>query len=610
MTQQAHAFADSELATQEFPEMTVAEAEQELLRIHPPRNDGRFHTPTSYSEHLHAIIRRGDAPKADDLNLEDLINEEVEMDDAPAETTQERARRIAQDDEEAALDRALDEADSRDVATVTAADVDVEGDDEGEWSPAASMNLSISNDAPKVESTVANAISVIMEDERTKGVFWYDEFSQRIVARKAFVSGIVNVPNFDAAKGNESIREEHIVSIQALLQATRNYGGSDNRDGYEMTKIRKADVLDAIRTVAMSKSYTYDSSKDMMLSVQHDGVRRIRTMFKDHFGVLTNPEYHADVAELMMVAMVARTFNPGTSFPYAPVMIAREGVETTRFLEILCRGQHVSVTTEEAKSKTRLMESSEGASLVQIPQLKAFGGSSDDKEHMISRSVDKARLAGKTYVSDNPRKFIVVVSTRNRAFLEDEVGGGLFLPVELQNNFDARAFKAIVPQLWAEAVALYQARVEACGGEDLELAPSVPSLEVSKKAQAAATVSTEVDVMASEIEAWITAPKLDGDIMIDGEAYYSQLDPKEIWAGVTGQDEGDYLSSGMSGTVSEAISRLDYLRKTGKNNKIRRRGRKCLIVEVLQDKFAARLNELKNSDRDNFEDDADVLARG
>lgn len=617
MTQQAHAIRlPIEETDGPFPEMTKEEAQAELDRLEPPRADGICHKPTPYTDYLREVtgeaerirdmqrafgIITPEAVQEDDADIYDLLNDAPGPNDAPDAGAARRRR----DNDDRHLDEALHEGGitEEDIAPE---DEQEEDEEEGDLDR---MNLSISNDAPKIESTIANAIAVITGDHRTKDVFWYDEFGGRVVARGAFKSGIENVPSFAAAKGHEAIRDEHVVCIQALLQATRNHnpGRSANENGYEMAKMRKSDVADAILGAAMMR--TYDSSKDLLTSVKHDGTPRIHTMFRDYFGCVSNPEYHADVAELMMVAMVARTFEPGTRFPYAPVFVAREGVETTRFLEILCRGKHVAITGEEAKSKTKLMEASQGAMLVQIPQLKSVSSSSDDKENMITRSTDRARLLNNKHVSDNPRKFIITISTRNRGFLTDEVGGGIFLPVELQSNFDAETLREAAPQIWAEAVEMYRARKEACGGQELELKMRARSLEVTKRAQEAATVSSLVDDLASEIDAWVTSAKDNGDIKIYGRGYYSQMDPKEIWAGITGENEGEYLRSGMTVAMSEAIAKLPYLRQTKKTGRIRRTGARCNVVFLVEEEFRRRLDQVVSAERDEEEDDAAILMR-
>ena len=226
-----------------------------------------------------------------------------------------------------------------------------------------------------------------------------------------------------------------------------------------------------------------------------DGVPRVETLFIDYLGS-PDTAYIRAIARKMMVAAVARIYEPGIKFDSVVVLNGPQGMgKSSFFAKLGGKWFSDSLTISDMKDKAApeklqgywILELGELAGLkkMDVETVKAF----------ITRQDDKFRHSYGYSVEDHPRQCIIVGSTNNGdGFLRDVTGNRRFWPVTCTTNSPHRPWEveSVVPQLWAEAYTLYRA------GEKLFL-----SLEEEKQASMEQTAALESDVREGMIAEYL-----------------------------------------------------------------------------------------------------------
>lgn len=212
-----------------------------------------------------------------------------------------------------------------------------------------------------------------------------------------------------------------------------------------------------------------------------DGVPRVDTLFVDYLGA-ADTAYTRAVARKMLVAAIARVYQPGIKFDSVVVLNGPQGMgKSSFFAKLGGKWFSDSLTIGDMKDKTApeklqgqwILELGELAGLkkVDVETVKAF----------ITRQDDKFRHSYGYSVEDHPRQCIIVGSTNNEdGFLRDITGNRRFWPVTCATGGAHRPWQVadVVEQLWAEAYMLYQ------HGEPLYLTPEVERLAETEQSGA------------------------------------------------------------------------------------------------------------------------------
>lgn len=226
-----------------------------------------------------------------------------------------------------------------------------------------------------------------------------------------------------------------------------------------------------------------------------DGVPRVETLFIDYLGS-PDTAYIRAIARKMMVAAVARIYEPGIKFDSVVVLNGPQGMgKSSFFAKLGGKWFSDSLTISDMKDKAApeklqgywILELGELAGLkkMDVETVKAF----------ITRQDDKFRHSYGYSVEDHPRQCIIVGSTNNGdGFLRDVTGNRRFWPVTCTTNSPHHPWEveSVVPQLWAEAYMLYRA------GEKLFLSP-----EGEKQASMEQTAALESDVREGMIAEYL-----------------------------------------------------------------------------------------------------------
>ena len=221
----------------------------------------------------------------------------------------------------------------------------------------------------------------------------------------------------------------------------------------------------------------------------------METLFIDYLGS-PDTAYTRAVARKMLVAAIARVYEPGIKFDSVVVLNGPQGIgKSSFFAKLAGRWFSDSLTISDMKDKAApeklqgywILELGELAGLkkMDVETVKAF----------ITRQDDKFRHSYGYSVEDHPRQCIIVGSTNNNdGFLRDITGNRRFWPVICTSTGRHRPWEveAVVDQLWAEAYRIYQQ------GETLYLSP-----EVERLAEQEQTAALEADVREGMIAEYL-----------------------------------------------------------------------------------------------------------
>ena len=328
----------------------------------------------------------------------------------------------------------------------------------------------------RVKDTLGNLALILRNDPKLKDIAYNIHRSGIDIRRDA--DGKTTLPWTQLKPGwNES----DLGAIQIYLERVYNL--------YTPSKLKS--IL-----LAIAAERSYHPVRDYIESLPAwDGVPRVDTLFIDYLG---SPDtlYIRAIARKMMVAAVARIYEPGIKFDSVVVLNGPQGMGKSSFFARLGgKWFSDSLTISDMKDKAApeklqgywILELGELAGLkkMDVETVKAF----------ITRQDDKFRHSYGYSVEDHPRQCIIVGSTNNGdGFLRDVTGNRRFWPVTCTANSPHRPWEveSVVPQLWAEAWQLYKS------GEKLFLTP-----EEEKQAEMEQTAALESDVREGMIAEYL-----------------------------------------------------------------------------------------------------------
>lgn len=205
--------------------------------------------------------------------------------------------------------------------------------------------------------------------------------------------------------------------------------------------------------------------RDYLDGLKWDGVPRLDKWLIDYGGA-PDTEYVRAVGPIVLIAAVRRVRKPGVKFDEMLILESKQGADKSGTLEALAvKPEWFSDDLPLGADGKRVIEQTQGRWIVEAAELS--GMRKADVEHlksMLSRQVDKARLAYGRMPVERPRQWIVVGTTNNHQYLKDLTGNRRFWPVATP-LFDVKKLREDREQLWAEAAA------REANGESIRLDP-------------------------------------------------------------------------------------------------------------------------------------------
>lgn len=356
----------------------------------------------------------------------------------------------------------------------------------------------------------ANNVELVLSHGIWKGILAYDAFGNSEVIRKA-------LPWRE--------RERPDQEYEPWL------GADDKRLQHWFAKVHNlkgaAMIQNAFTEVAHANKF--HPIKEYIESHTWDGFNRIDTVFIDYLGA-EDTHYVRQVTRKSLLAAVTRLYRPGCKFDEMLVLVGPQGAGKSSLLAKLGRKWFSdSLRTFENKEAGEHLQS---GWIFEIGELSAMKKSEvDEVKAFLSKTEDRYRVACDRQVTEFPRKCVFFGTTNTPDFLRDTTGNRRFWPVTCHPSMARYSHwehltEAVVGQIWAEALYLFQA------GETLTLDKEVANEAILQQAS-----HLEIDPREGIIEEWLEKP-IEDDLGNPTEELRTRVCASQIWAECLGNKTG------------------------------------------------------------------------
>ena len=225
----------------------------------------------------------------------------------------------------------------------------------------------------------------------------------------------------------------------------------------------KEKLADALDIVASEDSY--HPIKEYVESLKWDGIKRIDTAFSDYFGAEETP-YSAMCMRLILLGALERVYEPGCKFDIMLIIKGAQGIGKSTFFRFLCGND--KFYQGNFKDIDKSFELTNGKWFVEMAELKVLK-KEDNREAIkayLSQVSDTHTLKYKPYPEDYLRQFVLIGTTNETVFLNDDTGERRFPVIqcsEKKQEFKKKIFgkgcKEEIQQLLAEAYCEYKSGI-------------------------------------------------------------------------------------------------------------------------------------------------------
>lgn len=198
----------------------------------------------------------------------------------------------------------------------------------------------------------------------------------------------------------------------------------------------------------------YHPVKDLLESLEWDGVERVENAFRNYIGAEMPEPYLSTVSRKFFMAMIARIYEPGCKYDHVVVFEGDQGVGKSTFGSILVGEKWFMDGLPELSDKDAALNL-QGNWLVEMGELSSLKRSDlEAAKAFISRQTDKVRPPYGVRRVDYPRSNVFYGTTNARDYLTDTTGNRRYWCVWV-SGCDFQALKRDRLQLLAEAKFLF-----------------------------------------------------------------------------------------------------------------------------------------------------------
>ncbi len=282
-------------------------------------------------------------------------------------------------------------------------------------------------------SCLSNIFDILTNCDEWRGVVAYDEFAQRTVKKKP-------PPYPGGAPGEWNSTDD----TQTAMWLTRHF---------ELTPSSGL-VLEAIEVFA--RASTFHPVRDWLRSLaKWDGIPRLDDWPSDFLGI-RKTRYTQLVGRWYPIGMIARVMRPGVKFDYCLVLEGPQGKRKSSALAVL-GGEWFGDTDLDLHNKDS-MSAIRGKWLYEFPELGSITRAESAKQKsFLTRQIDEFRPVYGRREIRCPRQVVFAGSTNEWEWNKDATGGRRFWPVDCRGEINLDGLRAVREQLFAEALAAYEA---------------------------------------------------------------------------------------------------------------------------------------------------------
>jgi predicted P-loop ATPase len=192
-----------------------------------------------------------------------------------------------------------------------------------------------------------------------------------------------------------------------------------------------------------------------------DGVKRIGTWLIDYCGVASSDEqpniYAMAVGEKFLTSAIARVKQPGCKVDHVLVLEGLQNIGKSTVVRILAGDDWFSDQLSEMGGKDCSMQL-RGKWIIELSELDALNRVETARaKAFFSQQSERFRLPYGSRIVEIKRQCVFMGTTNSDTWPKDETGGRRFWPVRCSGPIDLDGLRRDRDQLWAEALAAYEA---------------------------------------------------------------------------------------------------------------------------------------------------------
>jgi putative DNA primase/helicase len=213
-------------------------------------------------------------------------------------------------------------------------------------------------------------------------------------------------------------------------------------------------VEQAIETVAFENKY--HPLRTWLRSLQWDGTPRIDDWLTYYVGADRSP-YVQTVGKAWLISAVARVMQPGCKADHVLIFEGRQGLRKSSALRVLAGPDWYTDEMAEMGSKDAGLQM-RGVWIIELAELDHLkSGETNRIKAFVSRSTDRFRPPYGHRLVKSPRECVFAGTVNHAEYLKDDTGNRRFWPVAAGEAIDLEALENDRDQIWAEALACYDA---------------------------------------------------------------------------------------------------------------------------------------------------------
>lgn len=274
-----------------------------------------------------------------------------------------------------------------------------------------------------------NVLHVLMLHEDWQGVLGYDEFANRIVARK-----------------------------QTPWRKTGEWQDGDDNElslwlASKCNLLIKQPGTVALGVVAAAKRNAYNPVREWVEAQQWDKTPRLRYWMHECCGV-RDSEYSALIGTLFMRGVVKRALQPGCKMDSALILIGAQGAGKSTVWRTLGGDWFADTPFKPGDKDSYMMV--QGALIYELCELEQFNKAETTAiKAFVTSTTDRYRLPYGRSISNFPRQCVFGGTTNNFEIFKDMTGNRRFWPAEVDERGDGINIAKLSEwraQLFAEAL--------------------------------------------------------------------------------------------------------------------------------------------------------------
>lgn len=360
------------------------------------------------------------------------------------------------------------------------------------------------------KASIENVDIILSHDERIAGKIAMHSRRKAPVFVGDVDLGISNSKTITVpeARGYLDLSDAHANLIRRWCETRFDNGG------YGLEKLSKDTVDVAIEGVA--NTYEFDPVKELFEEIEWDGTERLPMLFVDYLKAEDNA-FHREAAEMLMVGLAARTYEPGCDFQHFFILCGvAEGAGKSEFFQVLSGNHYKQIYQGELKNMKDISVEFRGPAFLLHDELASLQGLSySDLNAYFQLSAADARLpyGRRTEYFEFP--FVNVGTSNDLTPLRtpNKDAGRRYNPIIIgegfheRNQIDNNKLRRELPQIYAEAKVKYLKKISTRSGfEPLRWKFSEAAQRIKARILASARAETDSGTLAGLIESVMMSP--------------------------------------------------------------------------------------------------------